>query len=325
MSEDKQYSNSRVWLSKRAWKQAEQRALGQARRVPWTRLAEASDHYTEWHVFSLWLRAVVDAAHTVPEIVKSELKSRMPHLLEASQRNSAADVQQTTSPGTRLWQQVSRWTDENVFASAKAENWLAAVHFFSCISIRSMKAWAHWERTDEIWRTTPPAVFPAYDGWRAEVESVNNLANPGSVCQQVLDAMNQITAQAFTELQSDFFELTAFSLWMELVIEGKGTNLPLLEREILARYRGFNSVDNFSDPQANVRALSEWVLTYRLIEARKQPTGTALSYQIKNHPRYHALRRYAQHCHQVWQEAPPRSIPSFEVWTQLADQYVDFE
>lgn len=169
--------------------------IPQARRVPWTRLAEASDHYTEWHVFSLWMRAVVDAAHTVPEIVKSDVKSRAPHLLEAYQCNSA-DVEQTTSPGTRLWQQVSGWTDDRVFASAKAEDWLDAVHYFSCISIRSMKAWAHWEKTDDIWRASSPTVFPSCDEWRAVVESVNKLANPTSVGQQVLDAMNQVTAQA---------------------------------------------------------------------------------------------------------------------------------
>jgi len=37
----------------RVQQQTERRALEQARRVPWKRLAEAAEEYTDWQVFTL--------------------------------------------------------------------------------------------------------------------------------------------------------------------------------------------------------------------------------------------------------------------------------
>src|SRR5208283_2375587 len=60
----------------RVRQQTERRALEQAKRVPWKRLAEAADEYTDWQVFTLWLRAVVEAAKCIPAMVEHELESR---------------------------------------------------------------------------------------------------------------------------------------------------------------------------------------------------------------------------------------------------------
>jgi len=49
----------------RVRQQTELLALEQARRVPWGRLAEAAEEYTDWQVFTLWLRAVVEAAGNI--------------------------------------------------------------------------------------------------------------------------------------------------------------------------------------------------------------------------------------------------------------------
>ncbi|MGH9582841.1 MAG: hypothetical protein ACRD4O_07900, partial [Bryobacteraceae bacterium] len=198
-----------------------------------------------------------------------------------------------------------------------------AVHYFSAVSIRSMKAWAHWERTRDGWQKALPSVFPSYEQWRADVESVNKLANSRGVCQQVLDGMGGVTAQRFTELESTFFELIAFCLWVELAIEGKVSELKVVEQELLLRYQGFKSPDGLLDPKTNVHALNAWVLDHQLTEAREPLMRAALSYQTRNHPRYHALRRYAQHWHDVWQQVPPRSVTPFELWAQMGDQYVD--
>jgi hypothetical protein len=322
MFEDKPHRRSRERLSKRAWEQAEARAPGHAR-VPWKGLAEAAHQYTEWHVFTLSLRAVVDAAGTIPEIVETELKSRAPQFLETVRRTAVAALQLPAPPGSRLWQDVSRWAEANVFLSAKRENWLDAVHYFSSLSIRSTKAWAYWERTDELWQRAAPKSFPSYEEWRTDVGSVDRLSNRESICQQVLDSMNRIGAQKFSELEAAFFELTVFSSWMELVMETQGPTSPVLNQELLVKYKGFKSPDGFLEPQANVRALSEWVLNHQLTDAREQWTMAALSYQVRTQSRYHALRRYAQHCHQAWQESPRPSMRLFEEWTEAGDQYVE--
>ena len=69
-------------LVDRVRQQTERRALEQAKRVPWKRLAEAADEYTDWQVFTLWLRAVVEAAGSIPAMVVQEMESRTPRLLE---------------------------------------------------------------------------------------------------------------------------------------------------------------------------------------------------------------------------------------------------
>jgi len=45
---------------------AEIRALDEAKRVPWRLLANAAHEYTEWQVFALWLRAVLDVCEELP-------------------------------------------------------------------------------------------------------------------------------------------------------------------------------------------------------------------------------------------------------------------
>lgn len=310
-------------LSKRAWEQAECRALDQARRVPWRRLAEAADEYTNWHIFTLWLRAVVDAARAIPEIVETELENRAPHALEPMRTQVMAALRTANRPGARLWSDMSQWVETNVFLAAKTESWLDAVHYFSSVSIRSMKAWAHWERTEEDWQKVLPAKFPTYEEWRTDVDSVNKLSNPESVCQQVVDAMNRVPPQNWKELETGFFDLTVFSLWMELVIEFSGPNSSMVKQQLHARYKGFESADDLSESKVNVRALNEWALSHQLREAKQRQLMPALSYQVRNHPRYHALRRYAQHCYQAWQEISPPNMPSFEEWIRAGAQYVE--
>ena len=69
-------------LIDRVRQQTERRALEQAKRVPWKRLAEAADEYTDWQVFTLWLRAVVEAAGSIPAMIapRGYRKSTVQHI-----------------------------------------------------------------------------------------------------------------------------------------------------------------------------------------------------------------------------------------------------
>ena len=62
-------------LIDRVRQQTERRALEQGKLVPWKRLAEAADEYTDWQVFALWSRAVVEAARSIPAMVELEMDS----------------------------------------------------------------------------------------------------------------------------------------------------------------------------------------------------------------------------------------------------------
>src|ERR1035441_4688787 len=140
-----------VSLIDRVRQQTERRALEQAKRVPWKRLAEAADEYTDWQVFTLWLRAVVEAAGSIPAMVVQEMESRTPRLLERSRPDVEAAVKNGDGPGTRIWQDVSLWAEMNVFIAAKRGGWLDAVRYYSSMSLRSMQAWSHWENVDKEW------------------------------------------------------------------------------------------------------------------------------------------------------------------------------
>ena len=154
-------------LMDRVRHQTERRALEQAKRVPWKRLAAAADEYTEWQVFSLWLRAVVEAAKCVPAMVVQEMELRAPQLLGRIRSDIEAAVTNGSGAGARIWQDVSQWADVNVFTTAKEEGWLDAVRYFSSMSLRSMQAWSHWEQTDEQWRVATPKQFPTYARWHS--------------------------------------------------------------------------------------------------------------------------------------------------------------
>lgn len=68
-------------LMDRVRQKTELRALQQAKRVTWKRLAATADEYTGWQVFRLWLRAVVEAAGSIPVTVAREVESRATQLL----------------------------------------------------------------------------------------------------------------------------------------------------------------------------------------------------------------------------------------------------
>src|ERR1035438_8602519 len=96
-------------LIDRVRQQTERRALEQAKRVSWKRLAEAAAEYTDWQVFTLWVRAPVEAARTIPATVEQELDSRTPRLLGRVRLGVEAAVKNGDAAGARIWQDVSRW------------------------------------------------------------------------------------------------------------------------------------------------------------------------------------------------------------------------
>src|ERR1035438_2339727 len=187
-------------LVDRVRQQTERRALKQARLVPWKRLAEAAEEYTDWQVFTLWLRAVVASAGGIPPIVEQELDSRTPRLLGRDHRGVEAAMKNGDSAGARIWQDVSRRVERDIFGGAKRAGWLDAVRYYSSMSLHSMKAWSHWENTDKQWCVAPPKSFPNYARWQSEVADVAKLSNPNSTAQQVLDAVRGISEAEWSKL-----------------------------------------------------------------------------------------------------------------------------
>ena len=302
--------------------QTELLALQQAKRVIWKRLAAAADEYTEWQVFGLWLRAVVQAAGKIPVMVAQEMESRAPQLLDRIRPNVEAAFN-GNDPGVRIWHDVSLWAEMNVLIAARRGGWLDAVRYFSSMSLHSMKAWSYWEDIDTEWRAATPRRFPTYAQWQAEVAAVVRLSNPASTAQQVLDAVRGMPEAKWNALFREFSELMAFSLWIELLIDMEGPSSEVVSRELGDRYSGFILSRDVVGSKEVVRALNEWAIEHVLAIADQKQLLAALSFHVSHHPAYPARRSYARHCHDVWPDECPRLLPAFEEWLQAADAYLE--
>jgi hypothetical protein len=310
-------------LADRVRNQTEIRALEQAKRVTWKRLAAAADEYTDWQVFGLWLRAVVDAAGSVPAMVAREMESRTPQLLARISPDLDAAAGIDGGPGAKVWQDVGLWAEINVFIAAKQARWLDAIRYFSSMSLRSMKAWSYWESIDKQWRQSTPKQFPSYTQWQCEVAAVTRLSNPDSTAQQVLASVQELSEAEWSHLLSRFTDLMAFSLWMELVLDIEGPTSVLVSTELGERHRGFSFPRGTRGSKEVVRALNGWALKHELAVAGQKQMLAALSFHVSHHPAYPAMRRYALRCHDAWPDERPRYLPSFVEWREAADAYIE--
>jgi len=303
--------------------QTERHALEEAKRVPWKRLATAADEYTDWQVFSLWVRAVVEAARGIPTMVAEEMQAKAPQLVAHIDSEIEAAIATGGAVGTNVWQDVTHRAEMNIFITAKRGNWLDAVRYFSAMSLRSMKAWAHWEQTDGQWRVASPKTFPMYAEWLAQVAAVTRLSNPDGPAQHLLDCIRGTPEAAWNSLLSDFSDLIAFSLWMELVLYMEGSTSSLVSKELAKRYGGFTLADSATAAKEAVRTLNDWAIERRLGIVDREPMLAALSFHIGHHPSYHAFRNYARHCHDAWPEECSDPPPSFAEWREAADAYFE--
>ena len=315
--------NQRGNLMDRVRRQTQRRALEQANRVTWKRLASAAAEYTEWQVFSLWLGAVVEAAKCVPAMVVKEVESRAPQLIGRIRSDVEAAVTNGSGAGTSIWQDVSQWAEVHVFATVKREGWLDAVRYFSSMSLRSMQAWSLWEQTDEQWRVAAPKQFPTFAQWQREVAAVIRLSNPDAMAQHLLDSVRALPEGEWSRLLSGFSDLIAFCLWMELVLDMEGPTSWSVSQELAMRYSGFILAGSAIGTKEAVRSLNDWAIEHALGIADREHLLTALSFHIRHQPAYHAMRNYALHCHDVWPDECSNHPPSFAEWRDAADAYFE--
>lgn len=305
----------------RVAKEAEQLALAQAERVPWKLLLEAAENYTEWQVFSLWLRAVVDAAQALPAMVIQEMDSRAPGFLDRLQPTLDAEFKSGARGGTRIWQDVSLWAEGTVFIEAKRGGWLDALRYFSSMTLRSMKAWSHWEVEDRRWRRTKPEDLPGLEHWQEQVDAVRRLSNPDGLAQQVLESIRRVPEPEWSRLCRCYSHLMAFCLWLELVLDVEGPTSNIASTELDHRYNEF-IVPIQADAKAIIRALHKWVVAHALNADRDAGITAALSFHARHHPEYAAMLRYARHCHGLLRDHR-YAVPPFDEWRGAADVFVE--
>lgn len=299
------------------------RALEQAKRVPWPRLAKAADDYTDWQIFALWVRATLDAARIMPAVVRAEIDLRAPSVLRALQSKVKSAINRGDRPGAVAWEDLSCWAEMNVFLCAKREGWLDALRHFSAMSLRSMKAWSQWERMDAVWRCSAPRQLPTPQEWDRAVAMVTRLSNPGSAAQRAIDIVHSLGESDWDRLRVGFFQLNAFCQWMDLMLAVQDRTPDRLSRELLCRYPGFSLADRRIAPQDAVRSLKSWVLSHGLRGAMDAGVSAALTFHLRHHPEYAAIRSYSQFSRRMWANGSLKELPSFDDWKHGADTYSD--
>ena len=90
-------------------------ALVQSKYVPWPHLAKVADEYTEWHVFALWARAIVDAAADVPIAVRTEIERRAPGVYGFLRPRLKSLINHGERPGILVWEDMTCWLEMNVY------------------------------------------------------------------------------------------------------------------------------------------------------------------------------------------------------------------
>jgi hypothetical protein len=297
------------------------RALLEAKRVPWPHLATAAEEYTEWHVFTLWARAIVDAADAIPAAVRTEIESRAPGAYKSLHPKVKSAIDRGDRPGILVWEDITCWAEMNVFLSAKRQGWLDAVRYFSAMSLRAMQAWSHWERIDAMWRRSPPRQFPTPQEWERDVKSVTLLSTTDSEAQRALDVVQGLSELNWHKLLAGFSRLNAFSQWMELMLDAQGRGADLVLRELVNIYPGFRLAGREMTPKEAVHSLESWVLSNVVHEVRSSDVRAALRFHLRYHPENAAIRRYAQFCRRKWADGMPKHSPTFENWKEAADSY----
>jgi len=298
---------------------AEVRALDEAKKVSWRLLANAADKYSEWQLFALWLRAVLDVSEALPLDIANEVKMRSPvllSLLEYRLRSFAP------SRGGAAWEVVTEWAESDVFGEAKRDGWLNAVRYFSSRSLSSMKGWSYWASIHRQWQDEKPESLPTYQKWASATSAVDRLENPESDAQKALDSIGLIPESRWQMMSDAFAELTALCLWIETVL-GIGTiGTALVARELKFRYPRFD-ISSIQDSASAVSAITDWVIAREMPFAGSGPPLSALAYHTKCQPAYYARRNYAAHCRAVWSGAHFARLPSFGEWRDAADEYFE--
>lgn len=309
-------------LMGRVRRQNERRALAQAKRVPLKTLNAAVEDYTIWEVFTLWLRAVVTASRRIPADFAREMKSRGHLFIERNLSRLEKDLRDSTDPGAEISLAVSSWAERHVFLVPRQAGWLDAVRYFSSSSIHSMKAWSYWESMDQQWRVASPEEFPTFAQWQCQVLGVTTLHRGNVLAQQVLETVRRLPQPEWNGKLMEFFDLIAFLVWMELVFDVEGSASGIVGRELEQRYSGFELPTSCGPKQA-VRTLYRWNAEYRLADSHRRELLAALSFHVRYHPAYAAMRSYAQHCHDQWTHQRSHDRPSFEEWREAADEYFE--
>ena len=296
-----------------------QKALQQALLVPWRQLEEAASAYVESHIFIMWVRAIAEVKPELPKIVVSALEGCCPGFLNEDSRERKQGPRQQRF----LWHSLEEWMTARKFADAKTQGWFDAVMYYAYKDLRTEKAWALWERTNDAWSRRHPSMWPTLEEWTSNVIATDRITRSDNEKARAVEALQRVEAGRLGCAVADLLEWRAFALWIDAISHPNR----LLEDEVLSELRtrcpGFLTAFEGAP-------LWQVPMFFRLVRfgdavwrkaARAENWYSALQYHVSHHPRYHRVIHYNQRCHDEWGPLHPIRFPSFSEWLSAADEY----
>lgn len=264
----------------------------QALKVPWRELASACDQLAQWRLFGLWVRAIVDAEHALPEWLAAAIEGRCPAFLQS--RREGAHL-------PSLWLDLNEWVDFHFFSEAIQEGWIQALHYYYGRQPAAELIWQHWTRMDEEWRLRKPVAYPTFDHWQEQVGALHSPPTP-----------------------SQYVEWEAFALWTRSLIEAVHEIPAVVRSAVEARCPGFEGYVKTlrdkpcSDPAWLWDQLRGWIERHFFAEAIQDASIEGLRAAAHRTLRSERIIDY-------WASqgvAAGSQLPTYEQWLAEADAFV---
>lgn len=280
----------------------------QAFKVPWRDIAATLDRMNEHECFALWVRAIADTEHSIPEWLLASIEQRYPGF---------GSSRRTLRSHESIWEDLISWIDDHIFTAARAGGWIEALHYYSGQDPRSEDAWMFWTRSEAQWQKQKPSKYPSFEEW---VQGVRSLALPSE--SKAPDSTAALVPQ--------YIEGEAFAYWVRAAVGSARHMSSGVAKSIERRCPGFLGDRATHAPAPGTaeygswlwRELLGWMESHTFSGAGPDSRMEELRSAARSHLRAERIAAYWAECETNWSKQPPRVYPDFEEWLRAADRFV---
>jgi hypothetical protein len=308
----------------KAQQQARDVADEEARRIPWQLLQEARSRYIDWEEFYFWARSVMESEGSLPSWLATEIEDRCPGFLEDDSRYSAEHANEDFLTSVRL----GFWIDDHTFAFARKGGWFNAIAYYAVREPRYQRANVCWSQSVEHWKRARPIRYPSLKEWLADAAKCDDTANLLPEIREQRQCFKLVSAERLDVDVARYIDWEAFAYWCRPALE-RGSPLPdLVCSELQSRCPGFLEL-NVKERRGDNLIEQDWhrlmvrIADHFFVDAKREAWFDAILITVHNHPRAIRTMEYWEYCDQRWASGLPSPYPSFEVWREKADAYVD--
>lgn len=310
-------------IVRRLQRQAQERAQELARQVPWQILLETRNQYLEWQEFYYWARSIIECEERLPDWLERRLQEMCPGFI-----GSEAHLRSKQGAGLSLALSLEKWIDEHIFGFAARAGWLPAVTFYAVREPRCGKVSRHWSESVKSWRKVRPREYPSFDEWRRAAQSCDETIDLLPKIRKQHECFKLVQSERLADAVSRYIDWEAFANWTRPALDQGPPLLREVASAIDERCPGFldwnaTAINGRGQLASEWDRLLLWIVDHFFQDAKTEGWFDAILVSVRMHPRSIRTIEYADHCEEVWKGELPVPYPSFEVWRQDADRYVE--